>query len=95
MDRRAGHFPSQLSGGEMQRCAIARALINDPSLILADEPTGNLDSKNGSAVVELLAGLNRDLCRTVIIATHSSFADSYGTASIVLKDGSIAEHSGR
>jgi putative ABC transport system ATP-binding protein len=95
MERRAGHFPSQLSGGEMQRCAIARALINDPSLILADEPTGNLDSKNGTAVVELLAGLNRELGRTVIIATHSSYADLYGTSGIVLKDGSIVERSGR
>jgi putative ABC transport system ATP-binding protein len=95
MDRRAGHFPSQLSGGEMQRCAIARALINNPSLILADEPTGNLDSKNGTAVIELLAGLNRDLRRTVVIATHSSFADSYGSAAIVLKDGFMVERSGR
>jgi putative ABC transport system ATP-binding protein len=95
MERRAGHFPSQLSGGEMQRCAIARALINDPSLILADEPTGNLDSKNGTAVVELLAGLNRELGRTVIIATHSSYADLYGTSGIVLKDGSIVERSRR
>jgi putative ABC transport system ATP-binding protein len=95
MERRAEHFPSQLSGGEMQRCAIARALINDPSLILADEPTGNLDSKNGTAVFELLAGLNRDLCRTVIIATHSSFADAYGASTIVLKDGSIVERSGK
>ena len=77
----------------MQRCAIARALINDPSLILADEPTGNLDSKNGTAVIELLAGLNRDLRRTVIIATHSSLADPYGTAGIVLRDGSIVERS--
>jgi len=74
---------------------IARALINGPSLILADEPTGNLDSKNGKAVVELLAGLNRDFRQTVLIATHSSFADRYGTAWIVLKDGSIAERSGR
>jgi ABC-type lipoprotein export system ATPase subunit len=95
MEHRADHFPSQLSGGEMQRCAIARALINDPTLILADEPTGNLDSKNGTAVVELLAGLNRDLGRTVIIATHSSSADPYGTSGIVLKDGCIVERSGR
>jgi len=95
MERRAGHFPSQLSGGEMQRCAIARALINNPSLILADEPTGNLDSKNGTAVIELLAGLNRELHRTVIIATHSSLADSYGTSGILLKDGSIVERSVR
>jgi len=91
MDRRASHFPTQLSGGEMQRCAIGRALINNPSLILADEPTGNLDSKNGKAVVELLTGLNRDLLRTVIIATHSSSADPYATSCIILKDGSIAE----
>lgn len=95
MMNRRDHFPSQLSGGEMQRCAIARALINGPSLILADEPTGNLDSRNGNAVVELLANLNRDLNRTVVIATHSSSADRYGTAGIVLKDGSIVERSGR
>jgi putative ABC transport system ATP-binding protein len=95
MDRRADHFPSQLSGGEMQRCAIGRALINNPSMILADEPTGNLDSENAAAVVKLLAGLNRDLRRTVIIATHSSLADPYGTAGIVLRDGSIVERSGR
>ncbi len=91
MDKRASHFPSQLSGGEMQRTAIARALINNPALILADEPTGNLDSKNGTAVIELLAELNRDFRRTVIIATHSSLADSYARPAIVLKDGSISE----
>jgi putative ABC transport system ATP-binding protein len=91
MEKRVNHFPSQLSGGEMQRSAIARSLINDPSLILADEPTGNLDSKNGTAVIELLAELNRDLRRTVIIATHSSLADTYCTTRLVLKDGAIVE----
>jgi putative ABC transport system ATP-binding protein len=91
---RAHHYPAQLSGGEMQRTAIARALINRPSLILADEPTGNLDSKNGEAVVELLAELHRRFGRTVIIATHSNLADPYATHSICLKDGTITSSSG-
>ncbi len=95
MEGRSTHFPSQLSGGEMQRTAIARALINEPAIILADEPTGNLDSRNGRAVVELLAELNRDHCRTVIIATHGTLADRYATSVILLKDGSIADRSGR
>lgn len=90
MESRSGHFPAQLSGGEMQRTAIARALINDPAIILADEPTGNLDSRNALAVVELLAELNRS-GRTVIIATHSSLADPFATAEIVLQDGAIVE----
>ena len=77
---RRGHFPAQLSGGEMQRTAIARALINDPALILADEPTGNLDSRNGRMVMDLLAELNRSSGRTVLIATHSDLADSLATA---------------
>ncbi|MFZ2444955.1 MAG: ABC transporter ATP-binding protein [Syntrophobacteraceae bacterium] len=94
MEGRAAHFPSQLSGGEMQRTAIARALINDPAIILADEPTGNLDSKNGAAVVELLAELNRNLGRTVIVATHSPLADPFATSKILLKDGSIVERTG-
>jgi len=84
---RLAHYPSQLSGGELQRTAIARALINDPDIILADEPTGNLDSRNGRIVVELLAELNRKFKRTVIIATHSNLADSLGTLTICLKDG--------
>ena len=88
---RAHHYPTQLSGGEMQRTAIARALINQPSLILADEPTGNLDSTNGRAVVELLAELNHRLGRTVIIATHSNLADSYATLRLCLKDGTITD----
>ena len=89
---RAAHFPSQLSGGEMQRTAIARALINDPAIILADEPTGNLDSGNGMAVMELLAELNRS-GRTVIIATHGALADPFATARVFLRDGEIVEQS--
>jgi ABC-type lipoprotein export system ATPase subunit len=87
---RLTHLPAQLSGGEMQRTAIARALINDPAIILADEPTGNLDSRNGQIVVELLADLNRRWKRTVVIATHSTLADSLGTIKISLKDGRIS-----
>ena len=88
---RLTHRPAQLSGGEMQRTAIARALINDPDIILADEPTGNLDSRNGQIVVELLADLNREWKRTVIIATHSTLADSLATIKINLKDGMITD----
>ena len=88
---RLNHLPAQLSGGEMQRTAIARALINDPAIILADEPTGNLDSRNGQIVIELMAELNQKWKRTVIIATHSSLADSLATTEINLKDGRIVE----
>lgn len=91
MEKRLDHRPAQLSGGEMQRTAIARALINDPVLILADEPTGNLDSRNGQIVMELLAELNRNLGRTVIIATHSTLADPYATLEIHLKDGIVIQ----
>ena len=86
---RNNHLPAQLSGGEMQRTAIARALINDPEIILADEPTGNLDSKNGRIVIDLLAELNRKRRCTVIIATHSSLADDLASIIIHLKDGMI------
>jgi len=90
LEKRRQHMPSQLSGGEMQRTAIARALINDPAIILADEPTGNLDSRNGQMVIDLLADLNRRLKRTVIIATHSDLADRVSTRQVILKDGAIA-----
>ncbi len=93
LEPRSGHFPSQLSGGEMQRTAIARALINDPAIILADEPTGNLDSRNAEAVVQLLAELNRN-GRTIIMATHSTLADSFATMMILLKDGTLVERTG-
>ncbi len=78
-------------GGEMQRTAIARALINDPALILADEPTGNLDSRNGRIVIDLLAQLNRESGRTVVVATHSDLADALATVHIRLRDGAIAD----
>ncbi|HIJ56480.1 MAG TPA: ABC transporter ATP-binding protein [Deltaproteobacteria bacterium] len=89
LSERSNHLPAQLSGGEMQRTAIARALINDPEIILADEPTGNLDSKNGRIVIDLLAELNRKRGRTVIIATHSSLADDPASVIIHLKDGMV------
>ena len=92
LDRRSHHFPAQLSGGEMQRTAIARALINDPAIILADEPTGNLDSSNGKIVIDLLAELNRKWNRTVLIATHSTLADEKASVKIGLKDGMITDH---
>ncbi|MCU0585847.1 MAG: ABC transporter ATP-binding protein [Desulfobacterales bacterium] len=88
---RLAHMPAQLSGGEMQRTAIARALINDPALILADEPTGNLDSRNGRIVIDLLAQLNRESGRTVVVATHSDLADALATVHIRLRDGAIAD----
>jgi len=91
LSRRGDHLPAQLSGGEMQRTAIARALINDPDIVIADEPTGNLDSRNGQIVVDLLAELNRKWNRTVILATHSSLADSLATVNFNLKDGMITD----
>jgi len=91
LSQRVTHLPSQLSGGEMQRTAIARALINDPAVILADEPTGNLDSRNGQTVIELLAELNHKFKRTVVIATHSDLADSLATIKIELQDGAIVD----
>jgi putative ABC transport system ATP-binding protein len=88
---RANHYPSQLSGGEMQRAALVRALINDPSIILADEPTGNLDSRSGQTVMELFAELNRRSGRTILVATHSTLADPLATFRILLKDGRVVE----
>lgn len=87
--QRSEHQPDQLSGGEMQRTALARALINDPQLILADEPTGNLDSASGDAVVDLLSTLNRSQGRTVIVATHSLDFDAVAEQRIALRDGRI------
>jgi ABC-type lipoprotein export system ATPase subunit len=90
LESRRNHLPAQLSGGEMQRTAIARALINDPDIILADEPTGNLDSHNAEIVIELLAQLHHEFQRTIVIATHSSLVDPLATVRIQMKDGGIS-----
>jgi putative ABC transport system ATP-binding protein len=86
---RMHHRPDQLSGGQMQRVAIARALVTDPLLILADEPTGNLDSATGTAVLELLRGLVKTQGQTVVMVTHDPKAASYADRRIVFRDGNI------
>ena len=88
MGHRAKHFPAQLSGGQQQRVAIARAVISNPKLILADEPTGNLDSKNGREVMELLKELHRE-GTTIVMVTHSQRDASYADRIINLFDGQI------
>ncbi len=86
---RAGHRPNQLSGGEQQRVAIARSLINNPSIILADEPTGNLDTRTSQDIMELLTRLNREDGMTVILVTHESDIAAYTRRIIALRDGLI------
>lgn len=85
---RAKHFPLQLSGGQQQRVAVARALVTNPKLILADEPTGNLDSKNGNEVMELLTELHA-AGATIIMVTHSAYDAQFSSRVITLKDGAI------
>jgi putative ABC transport system ATP-binding protein len=88
---RRKHRPYELSGGEQQRVAIARALVNSPRLILADEPTGNLDSVTGGQVLSLLQDLNRRQGQTILMATHSREADPLASRIVKLKDGQIQE----
>jgi putative ABC transport system ATP-binding protein len=88
---RMHHLPKQLSGGQEQRVAIARALVTDPSLIVADEPTGNLDSASATEVLEILRALCRDAGKTVIMVTHDPKAAAYGTRSIHLEKGELVE----
>lgn len=92
LSARAHHFTTELSGGEQQRVAVARALINDPSLILADEPTGNLDLNSGQEVMSLLQDLNRD-GRTILLVTHDDAVAAYGSRELLLKDGMVASDS--
>lgn len=87
---RASHYPSQLSGGQQQRAAIARAIVGKPGLILADEPTGNLDSKNGLEVMQLLSELHKDGA-TIVMVTHSQRDATYADYTINLFDGQIVE----
>jgi putative ABC transport system ATP-binding protein len=84
-----GRYPSSLSGGERQRVAVARALIRSPSLVLADEPTANLDSKNGSMVIDLLQSLSRGMGATVVLATHDTAVSAHADRIIRLHDGRI------
>ncbi|KKR18295.1 MAG: ABC transporter, ATP-binding protein [candidate division CPR2 bacterium GW2011_GWC1_41_48] len=87
---REGHLPSLLSGGEQQRVAIARALINKPQIILADEPTGNLDTKTGEEILDILEELNKN-GETIILITHSEYAKKYATRIVEIRDGKISE----
>lgn len=89
MENFANYFPQELSGGQMQRIAIARALIHRPQIIIADEPTGNLDSQNGKNILELLIKANQELKSTLILVTHDNSVASYSKTIIRIKDGQI------
>jgi putative ABC transport system ATP-binding protein len=86
---RESHYPTQLSGGQQQRVAIARALVTAPSILLADEPTGNLDTESSREIMRILQGLNRDEGLTVILVTHEVDIAAYATRQLVMKDGEI------
>jgi len=86
---RRRHTPRELSGGQQQRVAIARALVNEPDIILADEPTGNLDSKTGTEILELFKRINREKNKTIVQVTHSYEAAQYGSRIINVKDGRV------
>jgi putative ABC transport system ATP-binding protein len=89
LSERGHHYPSQLSGGEQQRVAIARALSNDPPLLLADEPTGNLDSTTGAQVIDLLLNVNRQRGTTLVLVTHDPELAAVADVAIALRDGRV------
>ena len=93
LGQRLSHLPGQLSGGEQQRVAIARALVNEPRIILADEPTGNVDTKAGDEVMELLKRVREEWDQTVVVVTHSPRVAAYADRAYFLKDGSIVDES--
>ena len=88
---RAHHYPSQLSGGEQQRIALARALANDPKIVLADEPTGNLDTTNGRHIMQLLREIHRSRGTTIVLVTHDAEVASLADSRLVLRDGRVVE----
>ena len=90
LKERLHHLPAELSGGEQQRVAIARALINDPGIIFADEPTGNLDSKTGASVVEVLLNLVRESGKTLVVVTHDAELATRGDRRLEIHDGMLA-----
>jgi len=93
LGQRLSHLPGQLSGGEQQRVAIARALVNEPRIILADEPTGNVDTKAGDEVMEFLKRVREEWDQTVVVVTHSPRVAAYADRAYFLKDGSIVDES--
>jgi putative ABC transport system ATP-binding protein len=93
IDNRLDHKPNALSGGEQQRVAIARAIVNHPAILLADEPTGNLDTENSKAVLEILRDLNERLGQTILMITHNPEAAAYGHYTVHMRDGKIVEKS--
>ena len=93
LQNRKDHLPEEMSGGEIQRIAVARALAFDPPILLADEPTGNLDSKTGESILSLLRQINRDAGCTIVMVTHSQEAAGYGGRTIFFRDGKVAKDS--
>lgn len=93
LENRQNHLPEEMSGGEIQRIAVARALAFDPPILLADEPTGNLDSKTGESILSLLRQINREAGCTIVMVTHSREAAGYGHRTIFFRDGKIEEES--
>jgi putative ABC transport system ATP-binding protein len=91
LGHRATHRPADLSGGEMQRVAIARALVIEPLILLADEPTGNLDSRNGEEILALLRQTSRDSGLTILMVTHDPKAATYGDRTVIIRDGRVDE----
>jgi putative ABC transport system ATP-binding protein len=84
-------YPHQLSGGEQQRVAIARALVHDPDIVLADEPTGSLDSRTGRAIMELLISLREETRKTILLVTHEEYVSRYASRTVRIKDGVISQ----
>jgi putative ABC transport system ATP-binding protein len=93
LESRKDHLPEEMSGGEIQRVAVARALAFDPPILLADEPTGNLDSKTGESILSLLRQINRENGCTIVMVTHSQEAAGYGDRTIFFRDGKVEKES--